>query len=183
MHRFQPDHPCGTTEEDWKNQILDYDLVLNTCMNRHQGIPRVVPNKAPLLSSRRDLWEAVEGYEEHRLFATAYTLFGGDISARFGIMIDQAEVPMPIGCVHPWHPTEVRRDDSQKKTLFEAQQRTIQHSMQNGYYRPSQRREYIEKLYETNREIIERAIESAEREMIDSSHGQLPAPQGEPVEA
>lgn len=177
LHRYRAAYPCGTTIDDWKNQIIDYDLIRSTCPDAYTPVPPVNGNKAPLLSTRRETWAAIEGYEEHRLFATAYTLFGRDIALRFSLALGRGkELPMPLACVHPWHPTEVSRDDSQIRILYQAQQAAIEWSKNNASATISARGMVLQQMYRDHAQAIDAAIAYAERDMHASTHGQLLEP-------
>ena len=162
MHRPAAVSPCGTTKEDWKRQIIDYDLVRNLCPEAFGNIPAVVNNKAPLLSARREDWNAIGGYDPHRLFSTAYTMFGRDVSLRFRLLLGEVEVPLPIFAVHPWHPTEVNRSDQKIAILYAAQQTLMKWSEAQRVSDVRKRQEAANELYRDNRDRIEAAIAFAE---------------------
>jgi hypothetical protein len=172
LHRHQAAYPCGTTVDDWKHQIIDYDLILPTCPDAGVPIPQVNQNKAPLLSARRETWDAIEGYDEHVLFSTAYTCFGRDASVRFNVALGGGqEIPMPIACVHPWHPTEVQRNDMKIRCLYQAQNFAMKWSHTQQAPRVSQRNGYLQNLYGNNAVAIDGAIQYAEQHMVATTHG------------
>ncbi|MDZ7714099.1 MAG: glycosyltransferase family A protein [Rhodovibrio sp.] len=163
MARSEAAFPCGTTIADWKNQIVDYDLVRNICPNAWAPIPRDAPNKAPLLSARRAHWDAIGGYDPHYVFSTAYTKFGMDVSTRFKLLLGQeAEIPHPKRCIHPWHPTEVNRQGDSAKVLFSIQDMLIRWSVTKGAWSLDQRHEVAETLYRKNAKLIDWAVTNAE---------------------
>ncbi len=174
MHRYNANFPCGTSREDWTNQIVDYDLILNTCSDRHLPIPEVILNKAPLLSARREHWEAISGYDSHRIFSTAYTLFGRDISLRFKLLLGDRETPLPVPCVHPWHPTEVDRGMDDFQILYGAQQGLMNWSQGVGEPDAERRTEQADQLYAQHRDEIEQAISIAEAQMIEGARNPTP---------
>lgn len=169
MHRPAAQFPCGTTKADWKNQIVDYDLVRNLCPHAFAPIPDVVNNKAPLLSTRRENWEAIGGYDGHRLFSTAYTMFGRDISLRFRLLLGEVEVPMPMFAIHPWHPTELNRQDDKITVLFGAQQGLMKWSEDNQVFDVRKRQAVADQLYASHRDRVDIAIAFAEDEQRSST--------------
>jgi hypothetical protein len=169
MHRPAALFPCGTTKADWKNQIIDYELVRNLAPQAFQPMQDVVHNKAPLLSTRRENWEAIGGYDEHRLFSTAYTMFGRDVSLRFRLLLGDVELPMPMYCIHPWHPTEVNRSDSKIGVMFAAQQGLIKWSEERRVFDVRKRKAVADQLYADNRALVEAAISFAEDEQMVST--------------
>ncbi len=169
MHRPMAVSPCGTTAADWKNQIIDYDLVRNLAPQAFQPIQAVVPNKAPLLSTRRENWEAIGGYDEHRLFSTAYTLFGRDVSLRFRLLLGDVELPMPMFAIHPWHPTEVNRSVNKIGVLYTAQEGLMTWSEARRVWDVRARRAVADHLYASNRDLVEAAIAFAEHEQMVST--------------
>jgi hypothetical protein len=169
MHRPAAAFPCGTTKADWKNQIIDYELVRNLSPEAFQPLAAAVNNKAPLLSTRRENWEAIGGYDEHRLFSTAYTMFGRDVSLRFRLLLGDVELPMPMVCIHPWHPTEVNRSDKKVGVLFAAQQGLMKWAEERGLYDVRARQAVADQLYADNRQLVESAIAFAEDEQMVST--------------
>ncbi len=163
MQRSQAPFACGTTNADWKNQIIDFELVRNLCSDGWAPIPREVANKAPLISAPRTLWEQIQGYDEHPIFSTAYTLFGRDISLRFKLLIgEDCEIPHPRRCIHPWHPTEVDRKGDAAKVLFEAQTIMLRWSEQHSKHDREERTVFMDRFYQQNRAVIDDAIAMAE---------------------
>ncbi len=168
MHRYHAPFPCGTTFENWTRQIIDYDLILNICP-QNKFIPQVVNNKAPLLSTRRSFWEEIEFYEDHRIFSTAYTLFGRDISARFKLLLGDMETPLPIACVHPWHPTELDRGKDKIQILYQAQSFLMNWSKEQNVYAVNKRKPISDQLYRENKQAIDNAIKYSEINMIQGA--------------
>lgn len=172
MYRHSADRPCGVSKKNWTRQIIDYQLVLRTCPDFHVSVPAKVSNKAPLLSARRENWEAIQFYDEHRIFSTAYTLFGQDISMRFGLLLGDVQLPLPVAAVHPWHPTEVNRSQGATQILYQTQMKLMDWATKNHCYNGSKRHEFADQLYEQHQEQIESAIQIAEMEMIQ--HARYP---------
>lgn len=166
LHRYDAAYPCGVTVENWTRQLIDYDLILNTAANRATPIPAEVPNKAPLLSTRRAHWKAIGGYDDHPLFATAYTLFGRDVSARFELLLGKKELPMPMPAVHPWHPREVNRQTAIFQVLYQAQSALIGWSIDRKEPDRAARREVADRLMAQHRPHVLQAIRRAEAEMV-----------------
>jgi len=171
MPRCEAAFPCGTTVDDWKNQIIDYELVRNCAVNAYAPVPRVVTNKAPLLSAKAAHWEAIGGYDEHLIFGTAYTLFGRDISRRFELFLGAVETPLPKFCVHPWHPTEVDRKDERIQILYKAQQMLIDWSVANDEPDVRERQGHADAIHKANRRAIDEAIGLAERKQSEHIGG------------
>jgi hypothetical protein len=169
MFRHLAPAPCGTTRENWTRQIVDYQRVLRMCGTRDRPIPDHVSNKAPLLSAHRDHWEAIGGYDPHRLFSTAYTLFGRDVARRFKLLLGDAERTISVAGVHPWHPTEMRRRSDPFRILVEVQSLAIAWSAERRLFDVRARREASDALYAEHAEALDRAIARAEEEMRRST--------------
>ena len=176
LHRYDAAYPCGVTVADWTRQLIDHELILNTTLNRATPIPPTVANKAPLLSTRRAHWQAIGGYDDHPLFATAYTLFGRDISARLEILLGKKELPMPVAAVHPWHPREMQRQAATFQVLYQAQSALIGWSVEHKKPDHAARREVAERLMTQYRPQITEAIRTAEAQMLANARAPRPRP-------
>jgi len=171
IFRHTADRPCGVPASRWIEQIVDYDLILNTCPDKHAPVPTAVGNKAPLLSTRKEYWEKINYYDEHPIFSTAYTLFGRDISMRFNLLLGDVELPLPIAALHPWHPTEVNRGQDKIQMLYQVQQTAIEWSKNEKCYDVAQRNHFSELLYQQYRNQLDDAIRYSEKNMFDSTLG------------
>jgi len=169
MDRVEASKPCGVPVSDWTHQIIDYDRVLAICPRAKLPIPETVTNKAPLLSARREHWRAIGGYDAHRIFSTGYTLFGVDVSTRFGLLLGPVERGLPIRCVHPWHPTNMRRGEEIFRCLFEVQRRAIGWSRRMRSFDVRERAAISDALFEEHRTALEDAIAVAERSMREGA--------------
>lgn len=182
MHRYAADRPCGVKKENWIHQIVDYQMVLNICLDRNTPIPETIENKAPLLSARRENWEAIEYYDAHPVFSTAYTLFGADITARFRMLLGDADIGLPVAAVHPWHPTELDRDMDAVQILYQVQKHVIEWSLTHRRFEVTARRAYADGLYQKHQSDIERAIRISEHKMMRNarpySEGPVPGSSG-----
>lgn len=169
MHRHAADRPCGVTVGNWTRQIVDYDLILGTCPDHHVAIPAKIVNRAPLISARRENWEIIEYYDDHRLFSTAYTLFGVDVSTRFSLLPGIAEISLPVVSVHPWHPNPLNRSKEPFQILYSTQMNLVKWSLDNQRFQLKDRLTLTNQIYEKNRSQIETAIRIAEDEMIQDA--------------
>ena len=130
------------------------------------------PNKIRKKKSRRtrkENREAIEYYDAHPVFSTAYTLFGADITARFRMLLGDADIGLPVAAVHPWHPTELDRDMDAVQILYQIQKEVIEWSLTHRRFEVTARRAYADGLYQKHRNDIERAIRISEHKMIRST--------------
>lgn len=171
LYRYTADRPCGVSRKNWTRQIIDYELIRNTCPNGMSPIPDFVQNKAPLLSARREHWQAIHYYDSHRVFSTAYTLFGRDIAMRFRLLLGETEQVLPVASVHPWHPTELSRGQDIYQILFSVQDALIKWSEDNRCFDVEKRKAVSDVLYKKYQDAIETAIETSEQNMRASTRG------------
>jgi hypothetical protein len=163
MFRAEAPRPCGVGFEDWVHQVVDYESVLAISPSGKLPIPDTVSNKGPLISARREHWQAIAGYDPHRLFSTGYTLFGRDVSLRLRLLLGPVERALPIRCVHPWHPNDLRRSEEIFQVLWNVQSLVMGWSQREKVFDVRSRAPITDALYEEHREALELAIATAER--------------------
>ena len=148
--------PVGVPPERWTEGIIDYARCLAECLRGHDPIPSVVRNKGPCLSAPRAWCEAVEGYDEHNLWATGISRNGQDLTARLEIYsgVPSRALPDQIG-VHPFHPTGLNRLGHTEAAIFDAQQTLIDWS--RAYHEPTlaARRDTLAETYRYVRQQVE----------------------------
>lgn len=164
MNRLSAAFPCGTTKENWKDQVVDYELVSQLSPKYGKPIPEFVGNKAPLLSTRKNLWEEIGFYDEHFIFSTAYTKFGQDVSRRFALLRPESEIAMPVSCVHPFHPTPMQRKSKTYKLLYDMQEKAMVWSESNRYIDVKARQSFYSGVPDSVYIKVWNAIEKAEEQ-------------------
>ena len=161
LFRHLASRPIGVKKEDWAEQVIDFELCLKACPTRNDPIPQRVENKGPLISAQKKYWEAVGGYDLHRIWSTGVSRLGQDVTARLEILTSVESTTLPNAfAVHPYHPEGFNRNAIGSQKLLELQQDLINWSRSNGEPSWEKRMPYTERLYNDNRKFIEDMIYS-----------------------
>jgi hypothetical protein len=156
------EYPVGVLFfKDWMRATVDFDQCLRSCKGRNAPIPKEYGNKGPLISARREFWDVVGGYDSHSIWSTSASTAGGDVNRRLELAARVESVALPDAlAVHPWHPVGYARQARQNKEQLVRSYLALQHRLTNWSVQnnePDQRRRFMEteKLYVTNRRLIE----------------------------
>lgn len=157
--RHMASKPVGVSHDDWTNAAIDFIKCLAECPTRDDPIPRTISNKGPLISTQRDYWHAVNGYDEHVIWSTGLTRLGQDLTKRLEILSGVQSTALPGSfCVHPWHPVGFRRDALTSQKMLDFHQRLINWTDKHQEHDWQNRLSITNKLYNDNKSFFDRAI-------------------------
>jgi hypothetical protein len=161
LHRRMVPKPIGVSTVHWTEQRVTFDACLDACPDRDQPLPSSANNYGPMISARREHWEAVGGYDEHRIWSTGLSLLGADVTSRLEIRVDSTAHLLPdVVCVHPWHPVGFRRDTLSARRILSLQGELIESAKTNRVSNWNDRLATTEAVYGKNRRLIQRVIRS-----------------------
>lgn len=161
LHRRMVPEPVGVTRKRWIEQRVDFDSCLEACPDRHEPLPAVANNYGPMISARRDHWDAIEGYDEHPIWSTGLSRVGEDTTKRLETAVGGTSRLLPdTVCVHPWHPVGFRRDTFAARRILALQGRLIGWAKEHGEPSWKDRLPLTSVLYEENRVFVDRMLRS-----------------------
>jgi len=173
LYRHMAKYPVGVRYlHQWKEGIINFDKCLDACDTKGASIPVTYANKGPLISARRVYWEQTDGYDPHILFSTSASIAGGDMCARLELAIGAESLALPNQCcVHPWHPIGYARKHRPQANhavnrYLDLQRMVYKKSINEKHIKWSARQNYLDALYEANRELVETVIEADKRAAI-----------------
>jgi hypothetical protein len=148
LDRWDAARPVGAAFENWTDGIVDFDLCHAVCPDLDRKTPRHVTNKGPLISAPKKWWEAVGGYDEHRIWSTGISRLGQDVTARMEVYAGRESRALPKQfCVHPYHPSGFNRTGHLESFVLSAQQQLILWSQENAEPSREKRNPLSESLY------------------------------------
>ncbi len=151
--------PVGVDFDNWTKGVIDFDLCLSESPDRDLPISARVENKGPLISAPREWWEAVGGYDEHRIWSTGVSRLGQDITARLEIYARRESLALPGHiCVHPYHPAGFDRGGQIELIVLTAQQRLINFARNHNEPSYVKRKFFTEKNYRKYKWAVEANI-------------------------
>jgi glycosyltransferase involved in cell wall biosynthesis len=161
LMRHTCSRPVGVDKAHWTKQIIDFERCLEVCPTRNDPIPRKVENKGPLISARREFWEAIGGYDIHPIWSTGVSRIGQDVTARLEIFTGVQSTTLPkCLAVHPWHPQGFLRETISSQRMLSLHSELIDWA--HSYRQPSwkKRLSYTEQLYLKNKKFVDKMIYS-----------------------
>lgn len=160
------EYPVGvTTFRDWTKSSFEFNKCLNACKDKNLPIPRIVANKAPLISAQREFWQMIGGFDPNILWSTSVSKSGIDVNCRLELVTQTESLALPdIFAVHPWHPIGYARrgrkeKDKQVIKYLSIQQKLIDWSVHNNKHHWKERVVESNRLYTTNQELVEQIIQ------------------------
>jgi len=161
LFRYMASSPVGVEEEKWTQGVISFKDCLELCPNRNDSIPNTTSNKGPLISARKEYWEAVNGYDLHSIWSTGLSRLGQDVNARLEIAIGMQSFALPDAfAVHPYHPAGFRRNEFKSQKLLDLQQQLINWAVRNKEPSWKARTSYTKKLYNINRIFVDEMVYS-----------------------
>jgi glycosyltransferase involved in cell wall biosynthesis len=161
LHRRMVRRAFGAPRDRWTEQRVTFDACLDACPDRDQPLPDHVQNYGPMISARREHWDSIGGYDEHRIWSTGLSRIGEDVTRRLEIQLDARSHLLPdTVCVHPWHPVGFRRDTFAARRMLSLQGDLIEWARSNKVSDWKDRGATTEALYGRNRRFIERVLKS-----------------------
>jgi hypothetical protein len=161
LHRRMVPEPIGVPRSRWTEQVIAFDRCLNACPDRDQALPVTVQNYGPLISTRREHWDSISGYDDHRIWSTGLSLLGTDVTTRLEIALDARSHLLPdTVCVHPWHPVGFRRDTFAARGMLSLQEELLEWTRSKGVSDWRIRLPVTNRLYAANARVVERVIKS-----------------------
>ncbi|MFC1488316.1 glycosyltransferase [Thermodesulfobacteriota bacterium] len=140
--------PVDVDFDNWTKGTIDFEECLKVCRNYDQPIRKTVENKGPLISAPKQWWEAIGGYDEHRIWSTGVTRLGLDVTVRMEIYANCQSLALPGQlCVHPYHPAGFDRSDKIESIVLSAQKQLIDFATSNGEPLYTKRKKIADKLY------------------------------------
>lgn len=107
LHRLMCQYPVGVSRfREWKSASMGFEQCLRACTGAYlKRWPEKCDNKGPMISAKRELWEATAGYDDHPVWSTSASTAGMDMNMRLEIAGKTESQAIPDAfCVHPWHP-------------------------------------------------------------------------------
>jgi hypothetical protein len=161
LHRRMVPHAIGVAPEHWTEQRVTFEACLDACPDRDRPLPKSPNNYGPMISARREHWDAISGYDEHRIWSTGLSLLGTDVTRRLEIQAGSRAYLLPdTVCVHPWHPVGFRRDTLSARRILSLQRELIEWASSNATSHWRERLAITESVYGENRRLVERVIRS-----------------------
>jgi len=161
IFRHTANYPVGVKKENWTKGIIDFEQCLAACPTRNDRIPRTVSNKGPLISARKEYWKVINGYDLHPIWSTGLSRLGQDVNARLEILTGFRSITLPNTItVHPYHPAGFKRNVIKSQRLLDLQQKLIDWAITNEEPSWKKRIIYTEKLYNNNRNFVNKMIYS-----------------------
>jgi hypothetical protein len=161
LHRRMVPAPIGVSRERWTQQQPTFAACLAACPDRDQALPTAVQNYGPLISARRAHWEAIGGYDEHKIWSTGLSRIGEDVTKRLEAHLDTASHLLPeTVCVHPWHPVGFRRDTFAARRMLSLQGALIQWACRNSISSWKDRLQVTQRTYDENRRFVDAVLRS-----------------------
>ena len=158
LDRRMVPHPVGASLSNWREGKREFVACLQACPDRDRPVPKTVSNKGPMVSAPRDWIEAVGGYDEHRLWSTALSRSGQDLTARLEILTGKPSMALPDQfCVHPFHPS-VHRSSALAGLVLGIQRKLINWSKDCGEPHHERRQAITEQLYRRFAWAVEASI-------------------------
>jgi len=155
--------PYGVSEENWKDQQVDYQQCLDACPSKGDPIPQTASDYGPMISTHRDNWEAINGYSEHHIWSTGISKLGTDATRRLELVTGTQARPLPdTVAVHPWHAPGLHRGHLKFRRLFRLQQQLVDWAVENRVYNHSKRTPLAENLYQKHRDLINSVIRDSD---------------------
>lgn len=159
LHRHMCPEPAGVPKEDWKEQQIDYETCLDLCPTKDNPHPDKVSNKGPMISAPRSLWDAVDGYDEHRIWSTGVSRLGQDVTARLEMQAGRESKALPNqAAVHPWHPQGFHRSGIDEQRMLDIQQEIIDWTREHEVRSWKERESHVERIYSQNRQFLDEMI-------------------------
>lgn len=161
LHRRMLAGPIGVSPDRWMEQVVTFGQCLAACPDANQPLPRSVENYGPMISARREHWEAIHGYDEHPIWSTGLSRIGEDVTRRLEIQLDTRSYLLPgTVCVHPWHPVGFRRDTFAARRMLSLQEELIEWAGQKQASDWRDRLLTAEALYDRNRRFVDSVLAS-----------------------
>ena len=86
IHRRSALYPVGVnTFSDWTKAVIDFNRCLKACPDRFSPLTPTVNNMGPMISARRQYWEAIQGYDTGDVWASVLSKSGLDVNVRLEI--------------------------------------------------------------------------------------------------
>ena len=159
MDRRSAARPVGADFKNWHHGVIDFDLCLAECLDRDRPVPERVSNFGPLISASREWWEAIGGYDTHRIWSTGISRLGWDANTRLEIYSGRRSLPLPEHiCVHPYHPAGFNRKADLETMVLSVQLQLIKWTRQNAEPSYEMRKMVADRLYHKYQWAIEANI-------------------------
>jgi hypothetical protein len=159
LDRRYAQSPAGVSADQWMKAKINFDDVLNECMDKDREIPKKVANKGPMISAPAEWWKSVKGYDEHRVWSSGVSRLGQDVTARLELFSNKESIAMTdTFCVHPFHPMGFDRDAAAEKLILKAQQKVIDYTVNHHITLAGQRVSFTDKIYNQYKLFIEANI-------------------------
>ena len=160
LDRLNVPHPVGVDQKNWINGIINFERCLAECPNRHRPLFEQVNNKGPLISAPGEWWEAIGGYDDHRIWSTGALPIGQDATKRLEIHVGRESLALPEQfCIHPYHPAGFDRTDKLQSFLISMlRDKLISWAQHHQEARHDKRSEVTDKVYHKYKWAIEAHI-------------------------
>jgi len=159
MDRRTAARPVGADFKNWHLGVIDFELCLAECPDRDCSVPERVNNFGPLISAPKEWWEAIGGYDTHRIWSTGVSRLGSDANTRLEIFSGRKSLPLPGHiCVHPYHPAGFDRNADLQALVLSLQQQLINWAWRNGEPSHEMRTMVTDRLYHKHQWVIEANI-------------------------
>ena len=171
LYRKSSAYPIGVTSfENWMSAEIDFKKCLNACSNKYLSVPKKPSNFGPMVSVRREFWEAIGGYDTNPIWSTVLTKCGLDVNTRLEIVTGKASTFLPkTFSVHPWHPVGggALRSKKDAQFLFSLQELLINCSVTTQKPSVNDRKHFANRLFNQNTKFIRKMLKINEGKTED----------------
>jgi hypothetical protein len=161
LHRRMVPRPIGVPRTRWTEQQIDFAACLASCPDRDDPLPDRPNNYGPMISARREHWNAINGYDDHPIWGSGLSLLGTDATRRLEIRtgVESRLLPGTV-CVHPWHPVGFQRTTLGARRILSLQETLVKWAVEHQAGDWKERRPFARLLYDQNRKFVNRVMRS-----------------------